>query len=72
MVAIDFTASNGDPRLPSSLHYIGGPGARPNPYEQALTAIGEIILPYDSDQLVPLYGFGAKWNGNSSINSFQT
>jgi hypothetical protein len=63
MVAIDFTASNGNPNLPSSLHHVRG--SELNPYEQALSTVGEILLPYDSDQRVPMYGFGAKLNGNS-------
>ncbi|XP_009399965.2 protein BONZAI 3-like isoform X2 [Musa acuminata AAA Group] len=33
MVAIDFTASNGDPRLPASLHFID-PSGRLNSYQQ--------------------------------------
>lgn len=35
MVAIDFTASNGDPRLPASLHFID-PSGRLNSYQQEL------------------------------------
>uniref|UniRef100_A0A453NTV0 C2 domain-containing protein n=1 Tax=Aegilops tauschii subsp. strangulata TaxID=200361 RepID=A0A453NTV0_AEGTS len=33
MVAIDYTASNGNPRLPDSLHYID-PSGRPNAYQR--------------------------------------
>lgn len=32
----------------------------PNQYEQALTAVGEIIQDYDSDRLFPVLGFGAR------------
>lgn len=32
----------------------------PNQYEQALTAVGEIIQDYDSDHLFPVLGFGAR------------
>ena len=32
----------------------------PNQYEQALTAVGEIIQDYDSDKLFPVLGFGAR------------
>ena len=34
VVGIDFTGSNGDPRDPSSLHFIGG--NRPNQYVMVL------------------------------------
>jgi len=58
IVAIDFTASNGDPNLSKSLHY-NNPNS-PNEYVKAITAVGEILRFYDSDQLFPVYGFGAK------------
>lgn len=61
ITAIDFTGSNGDPRDPSSLHYINSQGF--NQYQSALFSVGEILLNYDSDKQVPLYGFGAKING---------
>lgn len=44
-VAIDFTASNGDPRNSCSLHYIHP--FQPNEYLKALLAIGEICQDYD-------------------------
>ena len=53
-VAIDFTGSNGDPRLPTSLHYLGAY----NQYEQATRAVGSILECYDSDKSFPVYGFG--------------
>ena len=45
-VAIDFTASNGDPRSPQSLHHINP--HQMNMYARALHAVGEIIQDYDS------------------------
>lgn len=45
MVAIDFTASNGNPTHPSSLHYIHP--QQPNQYVAAIKAIGEIIQDYN-------------------------
>lgn len=59
MVAIDFTASNGNPRLPDSLHYIDHSG-RLNAYQQAITEVGEVIQFYDSDRRFPAWGFGAR------------
>lgn len=53
-VAIDFTASNGDPAYAQSLHYLSQ--ARPNSYEIALRSVGEIIQHYDSSQLFPAFG----------------
>ncbi|KAJ8041877.1 Copine-8 [Holothuria leucospilota] len=57
-VAVDFTASNGDPRHPTSLHYINP--NQPNHYIRALRAVGEVIEDYDSDKLYPAFGFGAR------------
>ncbi|TVU19126.1 hypothetical protein EJB05_35260, partial [Eragrostis curvula] len=59
MVAVDFTASNGDPRVPQSLHYID-PSGRPNSYQQAIQGVGEVLQFYDSDKRFPAWGFGAK------------
>ncbi|XP_063081290.1 copine-9 isoform X5 [Cavia porcellus] len=57
-VAIDFTASNGNPLQPTSLHYMSP--YQLSAYALALKAVGEIIQDYDSDKLFPAYGFGAK------------
>ncbi|KAL3512068.1 hypothetical protein ACH5RR_024785 [Cinchona calisaya] len=59
MVAIDFTASNGNPRLPDSLHYID-PSGRPNAYQKAILEVGEVLQFYDSDKRFPAWGFGAR------------
>lgn len=57
-VAVDFTASNKICTDSSSLHFLGDP-SRPNPYEQALTSIGNTLLAYTADQTVTALGFGA-------------
>ncbi|KAL7982730.1 hypothetical protein Chor_010328 [Crotalus horridus] len=57
-VAIDFTASNGNPAHPTSLHYMNP--YQLNAYGMALKAVGEIIQDYDSDKMFPALGFGAK------------
>ena len=44
-IAVDFTASNGNPQSTTSLHY-NHPHS-PNLYERALRAVGEIIQDYD-------------------------
>ncbi|KAL5717147.1 Protein BONZAI 2 [Ranunculus cassubicifolius] len=59
MVAVDFTASNGNPRLPDSLHYID-PNGRPNAYQKAILEIGEVLQFYDTDKRFPAWGFGAR------------
>ncbi|KAL0397200.1 UNVERIFIED_CONTAM: protein BONZAI 1 [Sesamum calycinum] len=59
MVAIDFTASNGNPRLPDSLHYID-PSGRPNAYQRAILEVGGVLQFYDSDRKFPAWGFGAR------------
>ncbi|KAM9350547.1 copine-9 isoform 1-T1 [Symphorus nematophorus] len=65
-VAIDFTASNGNPSQPTSLHYMSP--YQMNAYAMALKAVGEIIQDYDSDKLFPAYGFGAKLPPDGKIS----
>ncbi|XP_076919316.1 protein BONZAI 3-like [Bidens hawaiensis] len=66
MVAVDFTASNGDPRKPDSLHYIDYSG-RLNAYQQAIMEVGEVIQVYDYDKRFPAWGFGGRlYNGSVS------
>jgi len=57
-VAVDFTASNGDPQNPRSLHFLSQTGE--NQYTQAIKSVGEIIEPYDADKQFPGLGFGAR------------
>lgn len=40
------------------MHYISEEPGVQNLYESALESIGYILVSYDSDKLVPLYGFG--------------
>jgi hypothetical protein len=57
VTCIDFTASNGIPSDKKSLHHTAG---GQSPYEKALSSVANILLDYDYDKLVPVYGFGAK------------
>ncbi|XP_044498776.1 protein BONZAI 3-like [Mangifera indica] len=59
MVAVDFTASNGNPRNSNSLHYID-PSGQLNSYQQAIMEVGEVIQFYDSDKRFPAWGFGGR------------
>jgi hypothetical protein len=73
-VGIDFTASNGNPNQPGSLHHKGNfrfyPETRfdaqrglflyDNPYQRAIHEVVSILDYYDSDHQYPVYGFGAK------------
>ncbi|KAG3117229.1 Copine-4 [Phytophthora idaei] len=64
IAGIDYTASNGSPSDPSSLHYMGGNyQGQMNDYQAAITATGAILEPYDSDKRFPVYGFGGLVNG---------
>lgn len=62
-VGIDFTASNGDPRDPSSLHSFAN-----NQYMRAIDSIGKVLQDYDSDQLFPALGFGARIPPNMQVS----
>ncbi|KAG6646168.1 hypothetical protein CIPAW_08G175000 [Carya illinoinensis] len=59
MVAVDFTASNGNPWNPDSLHYID-PSDQLNSYQKAIMEVGEVVQFYDSDRRFPAWGFGGK------------
>lgn len=65
VIAIDFTGSNGDPALTSSLHHLDPFGRHLNPYEASLLAVGNILKPYDTTGMFAGFGFGAKLNGPS-------
>lgn len=58
-VAVDFTASNGDPRDARSLHY-RDPATGENQYTTAIRSVGDIIQDYDADKQFPALGFGAR------------
>ena len=63
LMGIDFTGSNRDPDDPLSLHYISSSGL--NDYQKAILSVGEILEKYNHNQLIPCYGFGAKYPGDS-------
>ncbi|GLC35831.1 hypothetical protein PLESTB_000498800 [Pleodorina starrii] len=65
VVAVDFTASNGDPRQPTSKHFISGV---PTQYEQAVMGLGQVIMHYDHDKEFPMLGFGGRKSGDASAN----
>eukprot|EP00904_Undaria_pinnatifida_P002983 jgi/Undpi1/12686/HiC_scaffold_6.g02354.m1 len=57
-VAIDYTASNGDPSQPNTLHYHDPSGVILNEYGQAIQSVGGVLEYFDDDRRFPLYGFG--------------
>ncbi|XP_039043573.1 protein BONZAI 3 [Hibiscus syriacus] len=69
MVAIDFTASNGNPRHQDSLHYID-PSGRLNSYQRAIMEVGEVIQFYDSDRRFPAWGFGGRTHNGTLSHCF--
>ncbi|KAG2763860.1 Copine-3 [Phytophthora cactorum] len=56
IIGIDYTASNGPPNDPRSLHFIDPRG--PNQYQHAISATVSILQEYDADKQFPVYGFG--------------
>ena len=61
-IGIDFTGSNGHPLDEGTLHSLKG--EKPNDYERAINACGNIVAHYDYTQLFPVYGFGAIINNS--------
>lgn len=59
-VAVDLTASNGNPNEPLSLHYFQDLHYQGNQYTRALTAIANVLHVYTPpDQFFSAFGFGA-------------
>jgi hypothetical protein len=52
-LAIDFTASNGNPQDSKSLHY-RNPSGEPNEYLKAMMAVGDIVASYDQTKQFPV------------------
>lgn len=69
MVAVDFTASNGEPALTQSLHYMA-PNGNPTPYEEAIMGVGRVLEVYDLDKRFPVFGFGGRVGGNATSHCF--
>ena len=57
VIGIDFTAQNGDISFADSLHQQKTDGTL-NAYETAMKHCAQILLNYDSDKKVAIYGFG--------------
>lgn len=57
IIGIDYTAQNGNPNFPDSLHAYKKEGS--NAYETAMKCCAQVLLNYDYDKKVAIYGFGA-------------
>ena len=59
-VAIDYTASNGDPSKEGSLHYLDNHDKHrhPNQYELAMSTVGKIMESYAYKKKFAGFGFG--------------
>ncbi|EHA8587031.1 E3 ubiquitin-protein ligase RGLG1 [Cocos nucifera] len=71
IVGIDFTKSNEWTGKHSfnhhSLHYISD---TQNPYEQAISIIGQTLSTFDEDNLIPCFGFGDASTHDQDVFSF--
>ena len=81
-IVIDFTGSNGDPKTPSSLHHLA-PVSPSSPfytsgfetmseYMKAIKLLYNVVHGYDSDGMIPLWGYGAliPTSNGGKINSW--
>ena len=39
-----------------------------NEYVRAIRSVGSVLAPYDSDQLIPVFGFGARVPPNGEVS----
>ncbi len=81
-IVVDFTGSNGDPKIPSSLHHLAPvtssspfytPGCETmSEYMKAIKLLYNVVHGYDSDGMIPLWGYGAliPTSNGGKINSW--
>ncbi|CAK9320226.1 unnamed protein product [Citrullus colocynthis] len=71
ILGVDFTKSNEWTGRHSfrrkSLHSVS---STPNPYEQAISIIGQTLSPFDDDGLIPCFGFGDASTRDKHVFSF--
>ena len=65
-VAIDYTASNGDPTDPNSLHHYDLNGK--NQYEIAMEQVGKVLETYAYHKKFMAFGFGGKRDDNAGVS----
>lgn len=68
-VAIDFTASNGEPFEVNSLHKIHHDGQL-NHYEMAIKSVGTVLDPYAYENKFAVFGFGGvpRFTGSNVVS----
>ncbi|GKT16392.1 Copine like protein [Aduncisulcus paluster] len=66
--AIDFTSSNKNPGLSSSLHFISD--GKSTIYEEAICAVASVLETYSSDRIIDGYGFGMMLEGQGVSHCF--
>jgi Copine/C2 domain len=64
-MAVDYTASNGSPNQPSSLHFLNSDC---NPYLDGIMKVGGATIEYDDNNDIDLVGFGGALDGSSDAN----
>ena len=57
ILAVDFTASNGEISDPHSLHHLNSNGYL-NDYQWAIKQVGSVLEPYSENKMYPWFGFG--------------
>ena len=68
-MAIDFTASNGNPADPRSLHYVDPTGMVLNDYAKAMSGIGRVLEFYGKQDWEALFRPLLPCGGHPSRNS---
>jgi hypothetical protein len=66
VVGIDCTASNGSPGYANSLHYLSP--YQPNQYQRAISAVGSVMEPYDSNRQFMAFAYGGQLPQHSVVN----